>query len=206
MSYFPEQVTVDPAKTILIGDMDTPALSAGAEVQNLRYDRIDRFTSVTRAVATVFARRGDDFVRIATSLKKQDGSRALGTSLGQGASRVRSLLQGESYSGKATLFGKDYMTRYVPIKGVRGSVIGVSSSASTSPITSAPSRTTSARCRSERPATSSSWTPRKATPTGSSSSTPSGRGRTSSTRRTTPAASSSGRCSRRRKAISSSRG
>ncbi len=124
-SYFPETISIDSGRTVRVGDLDTPALSAGGVVLNLRYDRIDRFTLVTHAVATVFARKGDDFVRVSTSLKKQDGSRALGTALGKEHPAYASLLQGESYSGKATLFGKDYMTRYVPIKSDRGAVIGI---------------------------------------------------------------------------------
>jgi len=125
LSYYPERVTADPAKTIRIADVDTPSLSAGGAVLNLRYERIDKFTSITGAVATVFARKGDDFVRVATSLKKQDGSRALGTLLGKGHPGYDRLMQGEIYTGKATLFGKDYMTEYVPIKNDRGAVIGI---------------------------------------------------------------------------------
>lgn len=42
----------------------------------------DRFTALTGgSVATIFEKRGDDFLRIATSLKKEDGTRAVGTTL-----------------------------------------------------------------------------------------------------------------------------
>jgi methyl-accepting chemotaxis protein-2 (aspartate sensor receptor) len=125
LSYYPEKITIVPAKTIRIGDVDTPVLAAGAAIQNMRYERIDKFTSITHAVATIFARKGDDFVRIATSLKKQDNTRAIGTFLGQEHPGYSRLIRGESYTGKATLFGKEYMTQYVPITGDRGAVIGI---------------------------------------------------------------------------------
>jgi HAMP domain-containing protein len=125
MSYYPEKMTLAPNQTVRIGAVDTPGLKAGGMVQNLHFERIDRFSSVTGAVATLFARKDDDFVRVATSLKKQDGSRAIGTFLGQEHPGYKKLIQGESYTGKATLFGKDYMTTYVPIKDDQGSVIGV---------------------------------------------------------------------------------
>ncbi|HUJ19427.1 MAG TPA: Cache 3/Cache 2 fusion domain-containing protein [Nitrospirota bacterium] len=125
ISYYPEKMTMVTAKTVRIGDVDTPVLRAGGSVQNLAYDRIDRFSGVTGAVATIFARKDDDFVRIATSLKKQDGSRAIGTFLGKEHPGYALLLQGENYTGKATLFSKDYMTKYVPIKDERGAVIGI---------------------------------------------------------------------------------
>jgi len=125
LSYYPEKIAIVPAKTIRIGDVDTPVLTAGAAIQNMRYERIDKFTSITHAVATIFARKGDDFVRIATSLKKQDNTRAIGTFLGKEHPGYGRLIRGETYTGKATLFGKDYMTQYVPITGDRGAVIGI---------------------------------------------------------------------------------
>ena len=86
----------------------------------------DRFTSITDgSVATIFEKKGEDFLRIATSLKKEDGSRALGTTLDRGHPAYQLLLKGEIYIGKATLFGKDYMTKYVPVKDGSGNVIGV---------------------------------------------------------------------------------
>ena len=84
---------------------------------NLDFSTVDRFTKITGAVATVFAKKGDDFVRITTSLKKEDGkTRAVGTMLGKAHPGYAKLLNGEEYTGKASLFGRDYMTKYVPIK------------------------------------------------------------------------------------------
>jgi methyl-accepting chemotaxis protein len=125
-SYYPETITISPTKKIRIGETDTPTLMAGNNVINLHFERIDAFTGISGAVATIFARREDDtFVRIATSLKKQDGSRAIGTILGQEHPGYKKVILGESYTGKATLFNKDYMTKYVPIKDGAGRVIGI---------------------------------------------------------------------------------
>lgn len=77
---------------------------------------VDMFTERTGAVATVFVLEGDDFRRISTSLKTQDGSRAVGTLLGQQHPAHARLMRAEPYTGRAVLFGKEYMTRYVPIK------------------------------------------------------------------------------------------
>jgi methyl-accepting chemotaxis protein len=125
ISYYPEKITIDPTHKIRIEEMDTPAMMAGNTVINTHFERIDKFTSISGAVATIFARKDDDFVRVATSLKKQDGSRAIGTLLGQGHPGYKKLIQGENYTGKATLFNKDYMTKYVPIKDSGGQVIGI---------------------------------------------------------------------------------
>ncbi len=85
---------------------------------------IDNFTEITGAVATVFIRNGDDFLRIKTSLKKEDGSRAVGTLLDRNHPAYSRLMAGETYSGKAVLFGKYYMTNYSPVK-IGNNIIGV---------------------------------------------------------------------------------
>jgi methyl-accepting chemotaxis protein len=124
-SYFPERFQLDSRRTIKIGALDSPVLLYGNKPINLDFETIDRFTKMTGAVATIFARTGDDFMRITTSLKKQDGSRAIGTTLGKNHPGYGLLLGGESYLGRANLFGRDYSTKYVPIKGSDGQVIGI---------------------------------------------------------------------------------
>ncbi len=122
---FPGAFSIDTTKTITVGDKQTPLLTSGATIVNLNTDIVDRFTSVTKVVATVFVRATDDFVRVSTSLKKEDGSRAIGTALDRNHPAYQSLLKGEVFVGKATLFGKDYLTKYLPIKDGQGTVIAV---------------------------------------------------------------------------------
>jgi len=92
-----------------------PRLTNRGVALNGNFDVVDRFTQITGATATVFARTGDDFKRITTSLKKSDGSRAVGTLLDRQHPAYKLMLEGKPYTGRATLFGKKYMTRYEPI-------------------------------------------------------------------------------------------
>ncbi len=125
ISLFPSDVTLDESKTLKIGNIDAPTVRAGSAVLNMNFEQVDRFTKMTNgSVATIFARKGDDFVRITTSLKKEDGSRAVGTLLDRNHPGYRKLLSGEVFLGKAKLFGKDYMTKYTPIKDKNGKTIG----------------------------------------------------------------------------------
>jgi methyl-accepting chemotaxis protein-2 (aspartate sensor receptor) len=78
-------------------------------------DNIDRFTKVTGAVATYFTRQGDDFLRVSTSLRKEDGSRAVGTLLDRNHPGYKNVLAGKTYTGTAFLFGRNYMTHYSPV-------------------------------------------------------------------------------------------
>ena len=86
---------------------------------------VDKFTRDTGGVATVFARKGDDFIRITTSLRKQDGERALGTTLDRAHPAYALAMAGEPYTGRADLFGKPYMTHYQPVKDAAGKVVGI---------------------------------------------------------------------------------
>ncbi|MFH0974587.1 MAG: Cache 3/Cache 2 fusion domain-containing protein [Spirochaetota bacterium] len=88
----------------------------GRKNQNISQDNIDRFTRITGAVATLFIREGDDFRRASTSLRKQDGTRAVGTLLDKNHPGYKKVLAGESYTGPAVLFGRNYMTHYEPVK------------------------------------------------------------------------------------------
>ena len=72
------------------------------------FTAVDKFTQFTGGVATVFALKGDDYYRITTSLKKENGERALGTALGKAHPAYAVLGQGKAYVGRANLFGKPY--------------------------------------------------------------------------------------------------
>jgi methyl-accepting chemotaxis protein len=125
ISSYRQGFSLDQGTVVRIGGVDTPTLRHGGRPVNLDFATIDGFTRMTGAVATVFARQGNDFVRIATSLKKEDGSRAVGTLLGSNHPAYELLRRGEGYLGRAKLFGKYYSTKYTPIMDGRGDVIGI---------------------------------------------------------------------------------
>lgn len=108
-----------------IKDRQVPVLSANGNTINLNYQVVDNFTQSTGAIATVFVKDGNDFVRVTTSLKNEKGERAVGTVLDTAHPGYQKVQGGTSYMGIATLFGRRYMTRYDPIKDTSGKVIGI---------------------------------------------------------------------------------
>ncbi|MFZ5446689.1 MAG: Cache 3/Cache 2 fusion domain-containing protein [Myxococcota bacterium] len=102
-----------------------PVLRRGDGVANLDDELVDRFTASTGAAATVFVADGDDFFRATTSLRRGDGSRALGTRLGAEHPAWKLLRAGRSYTGRAALFGREYMTHYEPLRDASGQVVAV---------------------------------------------------------------------------------
>ncbi|HCE68080.1 MAG: hypothetical protein A2X82_13230 [Geobacteraceae bacterium GWC2_55_20] len=123
--HFPEKFSIDPSESVTIQGRKTPLLRNGSVTLNLNNSIVDHFSSDTKAAGTVFVRSDNDFIRVSTSLKKEDGSRALGTLLDRNHPAYQGLLKGAGYVGKAELFGKDYMTSYQPVRDDRGNVIAV---------------------------------------------------------------------------------
>jgi len=116
--------TVNTQEKIRVGSLEVPGLFSEGELINNRFEKLDRFTQLSGAVATVFVAHGDDFVRVATSLKKEDGSRAVGTPLGKTSPAYEPIQKKQSYVGSARLFGNDYITVYTPIVE-KNTVIGI---------------------------------------------------------------------------------
>lgn len=88
---------------------------------------IDEIGSVTGETATVFEWEDEnrDFWRRTTNIIKDDGNRAVGTQLGQNGRVYPFMMRGETYSGEATILGKDYYTIYEPIRNPAGDTIGI---------------------------------------------------------------------------------
>ncbi len=92
---------------------------------NGNFTQVDKFAAVNGGVATVFAAKGDDFERITTSLKNEKGERAMGTNLDRQGAAYAAIKAGKSYTGRALLFGRAYMTHYEPIKSDAGKIVGI---------------------------------------------------------------------------------
>lgn len=115
----------DTGRLIEVGAELVPVLSNGGAVLNLDFSLPDRFLARTGVASTIFVRRGADFIRISTSVKKENGERAVGTLLDRSHAGYRALLQGRAYAGYAHLFGQQYITQYDPILDADGNVIAV---------------------------------------------------------------------------------
>jgi methyl-accepting chemotaxis protein len=116
---------LDPSITPVNGK-PAPTLKLDGKTVNMDFSVADRFTDTTSAVATVFAKTGDDFIRVTTSLKTDKGERAIGTLLDRAHPGYKAVLEGNTYNGFAVLFGKPYITQYDPIKDAQGKVVGLS--------------------------------------------------------------------------------
>ncbi|MGI4945953.1 MAG: cache domain-containing protein, partial [Janthinobacterium lividum] len=86
-----------------------------------RMDVVDRAAAAAGGVATLFS--GDE--RVATTVRRPDGTRAVGTRLTSAAVKEAVLSGGRSYQGRSDILGQEYLTIYEPIRDGKGDVIGV---------------------------------------------------------------------------------
>ena len=109
-----------------VGGKDAPALHFGATKINNNFEVVDAVGKEDGKgmTATLFVKGGDEYIRIATSVPKPDGSgRAIGTVLAGPA--LEAIKQGKAYYGDVPILGVPYTTGYEPIKDSSGNIIGV---------------------------------------------------------------------------------
>lgn len=94
-------------------------LFAGSYVINANSEVPDKLAAMFGGAFTVFM--GDQ--RIATSIKREDGARIIGTRL-IGPPHDAVFGRGEAYSGTADILGVPYITYYEPLKDQDGAIIG----------------------------------------------------------------------------------
>jgi PAS domain S-box-containing protein len=94
-------------------------LLAGNYIINDNFAVPDKVQEIFGNTATVFM--GD--VRISTNVRREDGSRAVGSRL-EGPPYEAVFRQGTSYRGEALILGVPYFTAYDPLRDDRGKIIG----------------------------------------------------------------------------------
>ncbi|WP_342163710.1 methyl-accepting chemotaxis protein [Methylobacterium sp. SD21] len=88
---------------------------------------VDDAVAYTGGVATIFSYDAgkDAFVRRQTTVRKEDGSRAVGTALAADSPAQGVLRAGKTYEGPTVLFGRRFYTVYQPVFDGAGKVNGV---------------------------------------------------------------------------------
>ena len=92
---------------------------------NNNFALVDEVQKQAGGTATIFVKSGDEFVRIATNVRKGDGSRAIGTILDPKGKAFAAVAKGKSYFGEAKILGKPYIAGYEPIRDASNGIIGV---------------------------------------------------------------------------------
>ena len=102
-----------------------PAIYFGESKMNNNFALVDEVQKEKGGTATIFVKSGNDFVRVATNVKKDDGSRAIGTVLDPKGKAIAAVSKGESFYGEVPILGKPYITGYEPIRDASNQIIGI---------------------------------------------------------------------------------
>ena len=105
-------------------DEGTGELRSYGALVNEDTGSVDKFAAETGGIAEVFARKGNDFVRVTTSIKDAEGKRLFGTPLEAGPA-LEKARKGEAHVGRMVVGGKPYMGYYLPCKDSAGKVIAL---------------------------------------------------------------------------------
>ncbi|WP_374547394.1 Cache 3/Cache 2 fusion domain-containing protein [Rhodoblastus sp.] len=109
----------------MVAGKEVPALYFGATKMNNNFAVVDEVVKENGGTATFFVKDGENFIRIATNVKKDDGSRAIGTMLDPNGPVIGKIKDRMAYYGEANILGKPYVTGYEPIKGADNEILGI---------------------------------------------------------------------------------
>lgn len=87
----------------------------GNKPQGNTFQLVDNVTATMDGTATLFSSSGDDFVRVSTNVKKDDGTRAIGTVLDPHGPVIAEVRKGLPFYGVVDILGNPYVTGYEPI-------------------------------------------------------------------------------------------
>jgi len=121
-------VKLGPPKTEgadIVAGKQVPTLYLGSTKVNNSFDLVDEVVKQAGGTATIFVKSGDDYVRVATNVKNDDGSRAIGTLLDPKGKAIGSIKKNEPFYGEVDILGKPYITGYDPILDQSKNVIGI---------------------------------------------------------------------------------
>ena len=102
-----------------------PAVFFGATKMNNNFSLVDGIVKQVGGTATIFVRSGADYIRVTTNVKRDDGSRAIGTILDPKGKAIEFINKNEVFYGEATILGKPYLTGYEPMHDAVHNIIGI---------------------------------------------------------------------------------
>ena len=111
--------------TDTVAGKQVPAIYFGSTKMNNNFDLVDEVVKQAGGTATIFVKSDDEYVRVATNVKKDDGSRAIGTILDPKGKAIASIQKSEPFYGEVDILGKPYVTGYDPIRNQSKDVIGI---------------------------------------------------------------------------------
>jgi methyl-accepting chemotaxis protein len=129
MALLEEQIRVrggaEKGPAVLVGGKPVSDILIGGKGQAGDFGIVDYVTRLNKGTATIFSKDGERFVRIATNVMKDDGTRAVGTELNNTTQAYVLLKSQRPFYGVVDILGNPYFTAYEPMLGKNGDAIGI---------------------------------------------------------------------------------
>jgi methyl-accepting chemotaxis protein len=129
MALLEEQIKVhggaEKGAGISIGGKTVNDILIGGKGQAGDFSIVDYVTRLNKGTATIFSKDGERFVRIATNVMKDDGTRAVGTELNNTTQAYAQLKSQRPFYGVVDILGNPYFTAYEPLLSKSGEAIGI---------------------------------------------------------------------------------
>lgn len=116
----PKVEGIDP-----VAGKEAPAIYFGQTKINNNFELVDKVVKNNFGTATIFVKNGDEYIRVATNVRMDGGSRAIGTILDPNGKVIDSIRKGETYYGYADILGRPYVAGYKPIRDSSKNIIGI---------------------------------------------------------------------------------
>jgi methyl-accepting chemotaxis protein len=129
MALLKEQILVrggaEKGSPVNVAGKSVSDIIVGNRTQAGNFEIVDYVTRINKGTATIFAKDGERFVRIATNVMKDGGSRAVGTELNQTTKAYAALIKSQPFYGVVDILGNPYITGYEPLISKNGDYIGI---------------------------------------------------------------------------------
>jgi len=112
-------------ETVQIEKYNVPTMYAGTTPLTLDYRFVDEIQKLVGGTATIFFLQNDEFIRVSTNVLREDGQRAVGTSIQNDSPVYKAIMNKQEYYGRAYVVNGWYITGYSPITDRNGNVAGI---------------------------------------------------------------------------------
>ncbi|MFO7817530.1 MAG: Cache 3/Cache 2 fusion domain-containing protein [Thermodesulfobacteriota bacterium] len=102
-----------------------PTLKIGGQKINNNFALVDKVQDMVGGTATIFQVLPGKLLRVSTNVKKLNGERAVGTYIPSSSPVYKTVMNGETFRGKAYVVNAWYLTAYKPLKDKNGQVVAV---------------------------------------------------------------------------------
>lgn len=111
--------------TASVSGTNASALYFGKTEINNNFAAVDKVVKDNGGTATIFAKTGNEYVRVSTNVPGKNGGRATGTILDPNGPVILKINAGRPFYGDVKILGTMYATAYEPIKNAQGEIIGI---------------------------------------------------------------------------------